>query len=515
LTIALLGFLAADFFAFGSSLQFGFLVNSDDQAYIYRNPYLQNLTPANVFAMFTHVHFDSYLPLTLVSYSLDYTLWGFNPFGYHLTQILLHGFNSFLVFRILVRAGMSPAAAFCSALLFSVHPVQTESVAWISERKNLLSGFFIFLSLWFYLGHVADGDRSRRDYWLSWTAFVFALLSKAVAVMLPAVLLVYDLCIARRGLRLREKIPFFAAAVLAAGATLFTQGSVGAIKAYAGGSPALAALYVMRVYWDYCADLVLPLALLPQYFYGFDTLTDWRSWLSWVLVPGALVAVVRRWRTHPALAFAVAWCVLWLLPVSNIVPLATLRQDRYLYLPVLALAVGAMAALLRAGSDGKNPRLYGWVMAAVLAASFALLARNHTEVYASDRAYWRPVAERYPQWSEAQYNVGRQCWLSADTSCAVEYYKRAVRAKPQNTRALNNLGAVLIDLGDYRSALPYIELALKMDPESPDALANRILLAEKTGADADRVPEWQRALERAKSRDKKDHYRLGEFRMRR
>ena len=143
--------LAVNFVVYGPSLAFGFLVDSDDQAYIFRNPYLQDLTRQNLWAILSNLHYDTYNPLTLISYSLDYSFWKFDPYGYHLTQLLLHTLNACLAFVLLLNISIPPVAAVGIAMVYAVHPIHVESVVWVSERKNLLSTFFIFSALIFYV----------------------------------------------------------------------------------------------------------------------------------------------------------------------------------------------------------------------------------------------------------------------------------------------------------------------------------------------------------------------------
>ena len=201
--------LAVNFVVYGPSLAFGFLVDSDDQAYIFRNPYLQDLTRQNLWAILSNLHYDTYNPLTLISYSLDYSFWKFDPYGYHLTQLLLHTLNACLAFVLLLNISIPPVAAVGIAMLYVVHPIHVESVVWISERKNLLSTFFIFSALIFYVRNAMANLPFGKDYWFSWTLYIFALLSKPIAVMFPVVLVVYDRCISRRGWRVKELVPFF------------------------------------------------------------------------------------------------------------------------------------------------------------------------------------------------------------------------------------------------------------------------------------------------------------------
>ncbi|MBI4388636.1 MAG: tetratricopeptide repeat protein [Nitrospinae bacterium] len=537
LSLAGAGLALLVFLVYGHTVFFGFLVNTDDQAYIFRNPYLRDLSLENLLAIFTNVHFDSYLPATLASYSADYTLWKYDPFGYHLTQVVLHAANSFLALAVLLLAGVSFPAALGTAAIYAVHPAHAESVVWISERKNLLSGFFIFLSLVFYLLHARERSSKPANLIVSFFAFVMALLSKPVAVVLPPALVLLDLFVLKRGVRLMEKVPFLAAALLAGVGVIYTQSGVGAIKSYAGGSPAAALLFMTRVYWDYFWSLIFPFSLSPHYYYPRPVLWEWQSWMAYIAVPWAAVAAATRCRTRPRFAFAAAWFFLWLLPVSNIVPLATLRQDRYLYLPSLAVILFLTSAVLdgqrAAGPNGLEPgggrrspgAILAWLFRSdakrgLAALGAAVLLFSHWTIkysydYASSGAVWKRAADLYPDWSGAQFESGYQCWVAEKTGCAIHYYRRAISADPDNVQALGNLGAVLIDRGQYSRARPYLERALKADPDYAPTYYNLAAVAEKTGKDKDKIPEWLKQYEELQAREKKKKdYRLGAFRFR-
>ncbi|MFQ5443875.1 MAG: hypothetical protein ACE5EK_04575, partial [Nitrospinales bacterium] len=258
--------LLADFLVYGPSLQFGFLDYSDDQTYIFNNPYLRNLSVANLLAIFSDVDFDTYLPFTLISFSLDYTFWKMNPMGYHLTQLILHLANSLFVLILLMKLKIHRTVALSAALLYSVHPVHVESVVWISERKNLLSAFFIFPSILFYMKYVERPTGGRRYFLASLAFFIFGLLSKSIALVLPVIFILLDLFIYKRGLRIYEKIPFFAGALLMGLMTLRNQGQMGFIRTvYPADSFWMTLVFTVRIYGDYLLSLLFPVQLSPYY----------------------------------------------------------------------------------------------------------------------------------------------------------------------------------------------------------------------------------------------------------
>lgn len=504
---ALIGLTALNFFIYGPSLTFGFLVNSDDQAYIFRNPYLLDLSFDNLYAIFTNTLFFSYVPITLASYSLDYTIWKFHPFGFHLTQLALA--NSFLALTALLLARVPLKVALGAAFIYSAHPIHVESVVWIASRKNLLSSFFIFLSLICYIRYVQRPVPSWRNYVASLCLFILALLSKPVAVALPLAFILYDLCVANRGWRLAEKIPFFAGAALFAGATLLIPGKAHRIVGYVDDSFLMTALHMFRAYWDYISSLALPFSLSPQYYYTQSNLWEWQSLLSYILIPLSVVVAIKCYRTKPLLAFFVGWFFLWLLPVSNIVPLPTFRQDRYLYLSSLVIAVFFANTLL---SCRPITAKYGLVALSVAVILLSGLTNRYANVFSSDRALWTHVAEIYPKWSGAQYESGYRCWMANDLDCAAHYYRRALDANPKNVQALANMGALLIDQGDYPRARIFLERALDANPNVAIIYHNLAVIAMETGENKDKISQWLRKSEELRAREEKKDYNLGPFR---
>lgn len=505
--------LLTSFTVYFVSLDFPFLIGSDDTAYIFQNPYLQSLSLETFTAIFSNLHYGDYLPVTLLSYAWDFTLWGFDPFGYHLTQMILHSLNACLLFVILDLLEVPRKAAWVSVLLFSVHPVQVESVVWVSERKNLLSSLFIFTSLWFYLRYAMSFRFRRVTYYLSLLSFILALLSKSIAVMLPCIFVLLDFLVLKRKVMVMEKIPFFLLSFLAVIATIYSQSTLGAIKEYSGGSFPIAMLYTLRVFWDYGISLIFPFQLSPMYFYNWISLTDPQCILAYLLFLVTCYYVAVNFRTHPCLVFAIGWFFLWLLPVSNLIPISVLRHDRYMYLPSIAVIVPFVMWLERWG-DGQrkkqiaNSLMLGWVF------FMGCLTFAYMFVYANDSNFRQRMADQNPKNAPEQLEAGYQCQLIKDTICAEKYYRRALAIRPDYSHALSNLGWLLTEDKKYEEAQVLLDKAIRVDPKLAAAYRNRIVLAEKSGIGKEKIPEWMKNYERFKQKTKGKDYLLGGFRFR-
>ncbi len=251
---------------FFPALKHEFLVNWDDQQYVTQNPSIMGLTLENVKTAFTRNFSGNYAPIHLLSYMVDYEIWGLKPSGFIFTNILLHAINGALLYLLIVKMSGESIPAFFASLLFLLHPVQVESVVWVSQRKTLLAMTFFLIAMLWYVEYKKDKQaspwRSKVFYGLSLIALVLASLSKSVVVIYPLVVLLYDICFdEKRNLSslLIDKIPFVAVSVFTANLAIGTHNAqtVGGVTTYHGGTlyttlltmmPVLAS-YLRLVFW--------------------------------------------------------------------------------------------------------------------------------------------------------------------------------------------------------------------------------------------------------------------------
>src|SRR5213594_3999245 len=357
------------FIAFLPTLRNQF-VDWDDFKNFLDNPYYRGLAWTQLRWMWT-THLGHYIPLTWMTFGLDYLLWGMNPLGYHLTNLLLHSANGvvffFVVCRILARALPSPSergyalavSAGVAALGFAIHPLRVESVAWVTERRDVLSGLFYLSTILMYLQACERGARGRGGYWLSVAVFVCALLSKSMVVNLPVVLLILDVYPLRRlggaigwwsepaGRVYLEKIPFVLLAAAASAIAVMAQSSVHAAASLAQlGVPGRLAVAAYGLSF-YLEKMVAPLNLSPLYELG--TVNPWATpfLLSYGVVL-ALTALALAFRHRlPGLPAAGLASVVILLPVLGIFQNGPqIAADRYTYLAGIGWAILGGAALL-------------------------------------------------------------------------------------------------------------------------------------------------------------------------
>src|SRR5881397_914330 len=356
------------FAAFLPALQNQF-VSWDDAENFLDNPHYRGLGWTHLHWMWT-THLGHYIPLTWMTLGLDYLLWGLNPVGYHLTSLLLHTANAvvffFVVRRILTRALPSPSerghalvvAAGFAALVFAIHPLRVESVAWVTERRDVLSGLFYLSTILMYLQACERGTRGRGGYWLSVAVFVCALLSKSMVVNLPVVLLILDVYPLRRlggaigwwsepARRVYlEKIPFVLLAAAASAIAVMAQSSVHAALSLAQlsmpGRLGISAYGLSFYLWK----MVVPVNLSP--FYERGLIDPWATpfLLSYGLVLAITAIVLALRRRVPGLLAAWLAYIVVLSPVLGIFQSGPqIAADRYTYLANLGWAILAGAAM--------------------------------------------------------------------------------------------------------------------------------------------------------------------------
>jgi protein O-mannosyl-transferase len=419
----------------------GFLiVGFDDDAFILDNPFTHALTWSNAWACLTHCYMYDYLPLPMLSYLGEYPLWGATPAGYHLTNLLLHIVASLLVCALTTRLVGRRAGLF-AGLIFALHPVQVGAVSIIAQRKTVLATAFVTASL---LAYHRFRDGRRGAYWLALFFYVCACGSKSSVVTFPLLLLAYDYWFRER-VALADKLPFFAVALATVGIGMGSKLGSEVVKGPHGGSYLTNWLAMSRVLWEYLDALLLPFNLSPTYYYSRAGVFGPLYWLSAAALPLAMAGVVRWRRRFPLTCFFLTWVFVSLLPVSNIVPIAVLRDDAYLYLPMVGFAIWAGAGCARAAENSRR-----WVRPLPYAALalLALLSRDYSGVWRNDVTAWTRVVERHPGNANAHVLLAVAYERAGALVPARELARRALQLDPSVARAQTLLAEIDERLGN-------------------------------------------------------------------
>ncbi|MBT0653763.1 tetratricopeptide repeat protein [Geomobilimonas luticola] len=489
--------LVVVFAVYGGVLHHNFLDGWDDDSYVTANRAVQGITIDNVKAAFTSIYVGNYAPLQIVSYMVDYAIWGPHAIGFLLTNILLHAANGLLYFALARRLAESLLPAFVAAFIFLFHPVQVETVAWISQRKTLLAMFFFLSAL-----HAWVAWRERKEptgvifYAVSLGAFCCAVLAKSVAVVLPVALLLYDLCFVAKNRRqglVAGLIPFLLIALAFATMNFVVQdpalGGGGGRAAWHGGGP-LATLYTMLpVVVRYLGMLVWPTNLSAFYDPPIRNAVDLQVALAALLLAVLTAGMVFLWKRKRKLFFwgGVFW--LGLLPVSQVVPLVTLMNDRYLYFPLLGLAMlcGVLLACLADALGYSAGRTWTVVPLLVFLLPLPFLAWERTKVWQNSLTLWSDVVVKSPTSKWGWIGLAEAYRNRNQTDMAIQTYQRVLSMDPASVRALINLGRLYTMRGDTAKGRGYLLKAVELYPGySPSYVA--------LGENYYRAGEWEQAV---------------------
>ncbi|MFP4473075.1 MAG: tetratricopeptide repeat protein [Candidatus Omnitrophota bacterium] len=478
----------------------------DDDYWVTGNPILRD--PGGILKLWIPLKYlFQYYPVVLSTLWLEFQIWGANPMGYHIVNILLHAANAVLVWRILRY--LKVPGAFWAGLIFAVHPIQVESVAWITEIKNVMSGFFYLLALRTYLS-LYDFDRKvychePRRFVLAVLFFVLALLSKTVTCSFPAAVL---LIVWWKTGRIRKKdikplFPVFAAGFVLGLLTVWIEKhEIGAQGTDWHLSLLEHFLLAGRILWFYIGKIIWPQELL--FFYSRWQISDQTWWqylfpLGFLLLLAVLYARRKSWGRGPLTA--VLFYALTLFPALgffNVYPMRfSFVADHFQYLAGLGIIALLTVSIVYAAQT-LCPKSFRYVPAAVMLAIVALLGIKtsaQTEVYQNAWTLYSYVIEKNPQSWIAYNNRGSQYFDRGLYKLADQDFRRALSLKPDYADALNNRGLVFYKKGQEQQALKYFSAAIEAFPEFSSAITNRATVYRELGDYQKALEEFNRSIE--------------------
>ncbi len=497
--------------AFLPALRNGFVSFDDDKNFL-DNPNFRGLGPAQLHWMWTTFHMGHYVPLSWMTLGLDYTLWGMNPLGYHLTSLLLHAANAVLVYaiarRLLEKSGSSrlegredlvTLGAATAALLFALHPLRVESVAWATERRDVLSAFFAMSSILVYLRAV-EGPRPTARYWSAVALFACALLSKATTMTVPAVLAILNVYPLKRlggssgwwsdaARRVyAELIPF---AALSAGAAVLSIVALHPPGQLGLGQKLAVSAYSLAFYsWKTLVPTGLaPLYEMPQH---VDP-TALRFLASYAIVLGLVAAAWLARRRAPALTAAIAAFVVISLPMLGVVQNGPqIAADRYTYHAAPALAILGATAFLMLPRPRALISVFG--LAAVLGILGALTWRQ-TEFWRGPETLWSRVLQVDSASAIAQSAMANVRYKQDRVDEGIAFSERAVALAPSYAEGYNGLGVGLARRSRTQDAIRAYQRALALKPGSDEAENNLGIALASIGLADSAIVHYRRALE--------------------
>ncbi|MEN6407027.1 MAG: tetratricopeptide repeat protein [Thermoguttaceae bacterium] len=500
---AICGLLAlAVLLVFGQTLSHGF-VNIDDGTYVTQNrQVVHGWTGQGVAWSLTACRAGNWHPLTWLSHMADCQLYGVHAWGHHLTNVLLHAMNAVLLFLVLRRMTGSIWPSALTAALFAIHPLRAESVAWVSERKDLLGGLFFFLTLWAYVGY-AQHRFSWRRYLTVVVLFALGLMSKPMLVTLPCVLLLLDywplgrvasgqwsvasdrsrdsnsasdaascpsLATDHRPLTtlLLEKLPLFLLSAASCIVTPLAQGSaVAPLEMIPFGTRLANALVA---YVGYLREFFVPTGLAVFYPYPAAGLPGWNVAAALLLLTSISVVVVVVRRRFPYWLVGWFWYLGMMVPVIGLVQVGSQAMaDRYTYLPLVGVAMAVSWSV--AQWVAARPR---WRPTCEIAATLALLvlmgcAWRQTSYWRDSEMLWTRALACTTGNAFAHNNLGLALADRGQNDDALVQYQKALAVSPRLTVALGNFGAALAERGQFDEAVAQYQKALQVDPNYGEA----------------------------------------------
>ena len=462
---------AAALLIYTPSLKNDFVV-WDDDSLVYQNPLVQQMTPKTVIGAFTSYDPELYVPLTIVSFQIEHALFGFRPFAFHLDNLLLHVAIAFLMMLFLEELGLRRSTAFLGALLFVVHPVNTETIAWVSARKDLLSTMFSLASILCYLRMRRDDD--RRWFFLAFGFLLCALLSKPVAVVVPFVFVLLDWMRSERNKTLSDhsltngyRLSFFGLSML-----FLLIGLYGKKRNLAALSLLQTLLLGIKSTIFSLGKFFWPASLSPIYLQT-DAITLTLPQFFVPLLILLLIGIVTLWslRRTRVIAFSLGFFLLFLIPsFSNFAKDRDIYifSDRYIYLNQIGMLflIGYGLDHLRMTFNRRTAIV--WILAAPLSVTLAYAAHAQSLLWKDSETLYRDALSKNDRSVVMHYNLALLEHKRSDRAAALEEYQKALVIDPRYAKALSNLGVLYNEEGQTAKAEEELRLAIESDPRFPE-----------------------------------------------
>lgn len=493
---------------FGQTLGHPF-VQYDDQNYVYANPEVTaGLTGHGLVTAFTGVHARNWHPLTTISHMLDCQLFGLNPAGHHFSSILFHTLAALLLFAVLrAMTGALWRSAFVAAV-FAIHPLRAESVAWVAERKDVLSAVFFMLTLGAYVQYARQP--SVRRYLMIVLFFAFGLMAKPMLVTLPLLLFLIDYWPLARNPNgmsgwwksIAEKVPLFFLSLLAAIATLIAQRTT---VNYSEDLPVTWRIgNALLSYVAYIGQMIWPAKLAVFYPHAADHLSGWKVALA-VLLLGGITALAFVWRKkRPYLWVGWLWYLVALFPVIGFIQVGLQgRADRYSYLPQIGLYIALTWALADWSLRSNRRRVIFCGAAAVIIGALAWQARIQTSSWSSTESLWQHALQVTTDNDVAHNNVAALLLERGQVDEAISHYEKALNIRSENHEthyhlsvALlhTSLGNALARKGRLDEALVHYRKAVELRDDFADAHTNLASLLARKGETAEAIAHYEKAI---------------------
>ena len=479
----------ATFIAYMQVLKYGFITSFDDTEYLTSNWNIKaGLTKESIVWAFSTSYASNWHPVTWLSHMLDYEFYGLEPFGHHLTSLLFHIINTLLLFGVLLKMTGALWRSGLVAILFALHPLNVESVAWVSERKNVLSTFFLLLTLWAYVRYV--DKKNARNYLLVILFLALGLMSKPMLVTLPFVLLLLDFWPLKRFGEVRparlifEKVPLFILLIGSCVATFIAQKSGGAIRSSEFSSLYFRVANALVSYFEYLRNMLWPSGLSVFYPHPGNALPIWKPLACTIVLVVVTIWVVKEIRRAPYLAVGWFWYLGTLVPVIGIVQVGEQAMaDRYTYVSLIGIFIAIAWSLpeqIKTGKEKLLPILSGIVISLLIALTWIQVSHWKNSITLFEHAI-NVTDTKYLGVATIHAFLGDAYHREGELGIAISEFKKSLDLDPINPYSLNNLAATLAEQGNLKEGLSYAQKLSRLQPDYTPGLITIGNILEETG----------------------------------
>ncbi len=465
-------------------------ISWDDADYVANNPDIHSF--AHIGKWFSSFYIGNYHPLTMVSYAIDYLIGGTAPAQYHITNIILHCANALMLYAFVNNIQGNRWVAFFVALLFAIHPVQTESVSWVAERKNVLSGFFFITAMWLYAKYL--GEEKKTTLLLVILAGVAAMLSKATAVALPVSLLAIDIWLHRPLNQKKvwiEKLPLLLIALVVGIVAIKAQAAGEFLNQHPEHGFVQTIGFAGYAYVQYIIQLLVPVKLSVLYPYPELGAIQWIYTL--VAIGIAALAVLAYKKQWFVLCGGIAFYTVNIALVLQFVQFGdVLRADRYMYIA----CIGVWIPVVQYVFDWlglKVKEITPLVVMTVVVAVFTVLTYQRNDIWQSEKQFWMAITETFPNSAVAQSSLGGVFMKEGDYITAEQYIDKAVVLDANNYKAWYNKGVLHLRKGELSLAAHALDKCIALK-EYPKALFSRALLHQQAGHPLQAMQDVEKVL---------------------
>lgn len=460
--------------------------NWDDPTYITENPLIRKLDWFHIKRIFTEIYFGNYQPIHIFSYAIEYHFFKADPAGYHAVSLVMHTLVTGLVLWFLYLLSGNGVVAVIGSLLFGLHPLHVESVAWAAERKDLLYASFFLLSMIFYLRYIDLGEK-KRYLFVALVMFVLSIFSKAMASSLPPVLVLLDYFRQRKfSMKLvLEKIPFFAIAILMGLKSISAAESTDTISHDTVFSFFDRILFACFNLLAYTGKLVLPIQLSSFYPYPVKVAGSlpYYYYVAPFVVFALLVGVIRSMKTTRTVFFAAGFFVACIFLVLQLLPVGpTIISERYSYLPSIGFfyLIGVGCANLIEKRKNLMMPVYGAI--GVYSMFLGVSTYQRCDIWKDSLTLWNNVLSQFPRVSVALNNRGNVYGKEmGQLDIALENFNKSIEYDPNYENAYSNRGIVYCMKGKFDLAIKDFNKAIELKPKYLEAIQNRGIAFAQTG----------------------------------